>query len=362
MILFFFKRKKKKYGQTSSTYVDALQLLLEGKKSKAIQKLKSTVKNDSDNIKAYITLGNLLREQGYPDRAAKIHKSLVIREDISKAMIDTINNYLIKDYIADNQIDKAIYTANKMAKSAKKNIKNTYTLLSLYEKKGDWENAFRYRQRIDKLEKKKSKNILALYKVHAGLDLIKRQQEHDARLAFREAIKTDSKCIPAYLNLGDSYLRSNRQNDAIKSWKELTENIPEKAYFAFNRLKETLFELGRYGEIEEIYKQILKKDRNNIHTLIAQAEFYKKQGQDEKAIQICNQILSKNPQNVKTNYLLISLLQNQKDYQQAIQKALDYLKSEQKQIQIYTCSKCNYSSDTPLWLCPQCHQWDTFIN
>ena len=361
MILFFNQRKKKKYDLTSSTYVDALHLLLEGKRSKAIQKLKSTVKNNSDNIRAYITLGNLLREQGYADRAAKIHKSLVIREDVSKAMIDTINSYLIKDYIADGQVDKAIYTANKMAKSAKKNIKIINTLLSLYEKKGDWENAFRYRQRMDKLEKKKNNHILALYKVQSGLDLINKQQGHDARLAFREAIKIDNKCIPAYLYLGDSYLRSNRQNDAIKSWKDLTENIPEKAYFAFNRLKETLFEIGRYGEIEELYKQILKKNKNNIPTLIAQAEFYKKQGQDDKAIQICHQLLNKNPQNVKANFLLISLLQNQKDYQQAIKKALDYFKTEQKQIQTYSCSECNYTSDTPLWLCPQCHQWDTFI-
>ena len=214
----------------------------------------------------------------------------------------------------------------------------------------------------DKLEKKKSNNILALYKVQTGLDLTGEQQEHNARLSFREAIKIDRKCIPAYLYLGDSYLRCKRNNDAIKSWKELTEHIPEKAFFAFERLKETLFDLGMYGEIEEIYKHILKKDKKNTPTLIALAEFYKKRGQDAKSIKICNQILIQNPQNIKANFLLISILQNQNDCQKALQKALDYLKSEQEQTQTYVCSECNYSSDTPLWLCPQCHQWDTFID
>ncbi len=361
LTLILNKRDKKKTGEISSTYIEALHLLLEGKKSKAIQKLKATVKNNSDNIMAYITLGNLFREQGYPAQAAKIHKSLVIREDIPKSMLNTIYNYLIKDYIADEQFDKAIYTANKLEKKAKKNIKNNYTLLSLYEKKEDWENAFDCRQRIDKLEKKKSKHLLALYKVQTGLDLVKKEQEHDARLAFREAIKIDQKCIPAYLHLGNSYRRCNRENDAVKSWKELTENIPEKAYLVFDRLKEILFELGIYGEIEGIYQQIIKKDKNNIPTLIALAEFYKKQGQDDKSITICNKVLTREPQNIKANYLLINLLQNQGNNAQALQKALNYLKTEQKQNQYYTCSECNYTSDSPLWLCPKCHHWDTFI-
>ncbi|MFO7891533.1 MAG: tetratricopeptide repeat protein [bacterium] len=363
LVSFFLKKRKKKTNEKKySTYIDALHLLLEGKKSKAVQKLKATIKKDSNNIMAYTTLGNLFREQGYPEQAAKIHNSLVIREDIPKTMIDTIYNYLIKDYIADRQFDKAIYTANKLAKKAKKNIKNNYTLLSLYEKKGDWENAFIYRQRIDKLEKKKNKNLLALYKVQSGVDLVKKEQEHDARLAFREAIKIDNKCIPAYLYLGDSYLRCNRQNEAVKSWKELTENIPEKAYLAFDRLKEILFELGIYGEIEKIYKQILKKNKDNIPALIALAEFYKKQGQDDKSIRICNQVLAKEPKNIKAIYLLITILQNHDDTQQALQKALDYLQSKRKQTQTYTCSECGYTSDIPLWLCPRCHNWDTFID
>jgi len=361
LTLIFSKRKKKTKGHISSTYIDSLHLLLEGKKNKAIQKLKTTVKNNSDNIMAYNTLGNLFREQGYPEQAAKIHKSLVIREDIPKSMLDRIYNYLIKDYIEAEQFDKAIYTANKLEKKAKKNIKNNYTLLSLYEKKRDWENAFNCRQRIDKMEKTKSKHLLALYKVQTGLDLVDKEQEHDARLAFREAIKIDKKCISAYLYLGDSYRRCNRQNDAVKSWKELTENIPEKAYLVFDRLKEILFELGIYGEIEDIYQQIIKKDKNNIPTLIALVEFYKKQGQDDKAINLCNQVLAKEPQNAKANYLLITLLQNQRNNVEALQKALNYLKSEQKQNQYFTCSECNYTSDKPLWLCPECHNWDTFI-
>ncbi len=359
--LFVKNRNNIKNEKISSSYIDALHLLLEGKKSKAIQKLKTTVRNNSDNIMAYITLGNLFRELSYPDRAAKIHKSLVIREDIPNSMIDTIYNYLIKDYIADQQFDKAIYTAKKLAKKSKKNIKNNYTLLSLYEKKRDWENAFTYRQRIDKFEKKKSKNLLALYKVQSGLYLVEKEQEHEARLAYREALKIDTKCIPAYLYLGDSYHRCNRKNDAVKIWKEFTENNPKKAYFAFDRLKETLFELGIYGEIEEIYNKILKQEKNNIQTSIALAEFYKKQGQDSKAINICNQVLTKEPKNVKANFLLITLLQSQEKNDQALQKALNYLKTKQKQTQIYSCSECNYTSEKPLWLCPQCNNWDTFI-
>lgn len=360
-ILLFKNKRKKKEQKFSSTYIDALHLLLEDKKSQAIQKLKATVKQDSDNIMAYTTLGNLFREQGYSDKAAKIHKSLIIREDVPENMIDTIYDYLIQDYIADRQFDKAIYTANKLAKKAKKNIKNNYTLLSLYEKKQDWNNAFVYRQRIDKLERKKSKDLLALYKVQSGLVLVQKKQEHDARLTFREAIKINKKCVPAYLYLGDSYLRCKRQNEAVKSWKELTENIPEKGYLAFDRLKEILFDLGIYGEIEEIYKQILKKIKDNLPTLTALAEFYKKQGQDDKAIQICKQILAKESKNVKANFLLITILKNRDDTQQALQKSLDYLKSKQKQIQTYTCSECGYNSNKPLWLCPQCHNWNTFI-
>ena len=80
-INFDYKSKYKK--SEKDLYYEALDLLLLGKLKEAYATLLALIKNDTENVKAYLKLGQVLREIGKPDKALKVHRSLLIRRDLT---------------------------------------------------------------------------------------------------------------------------------------------------------------------------------------------------------------------------------------------------------------------------------------
>jgi lipopolysaccharide biosynthesis regulator YciM len=357
--LFFLLKRGRGQKQAKTPYVDALHNLLEGKMDEALERLKRTVKKDTENVMAYIMLGDIFRKKGFPIRAAKIHRNLLVRGDLDNSAINNILNHLVLDYRASGILNKAIEMAERLAQRTKKNVDNQKLLLSLYEEKGDWDKAFYYRQSINKWLKRQDQDILALYKVHSGLSFIEQAAEREGRIRFREAIKLDKKCIPAYLNWGDSYRREGRDEDAYRVWREFTMKNPEWAHLAFNRLKEVLFDLGRYGEIEEIYQQIIQRKPKNPSVYLNLAELLEKQGKLDQAIEMCRKVTEMEPDSMRGRYLLVQILQKKGEETAALEESLRILDRERESS--FCCSQCGFESSDPLWRCPQCHEWNSFL-
>ncbi len=354
------KRKKQK-SRGKTPYINALNMLLEGKKDEALEYLKKTVKEDTENIMAYIRLGDIFREKGFPIRAAKIHRNLLVRGDITESETNTILHHLVFDYRASGMLNKAIEMAERLIQKNKKNVDNQKLLLSLYEEKGDWDKAFFYRQSINKWLKKRDQDILALYKVQSGLSFVERGLEHEARLRFREALKLTKTCIPAYLYWGDSYRREGRNEDAYRVWREFTAKNPEWAHLAFKRLRDVLFDLGRYSEIEDIYKEVISKNPKDPASYLSLAELYKKQGKLDQAIELCKKVLDNNPDSLQCRYLMVQLLQEKGEESPALQEAIQILDKQIKKETAFHCTQCGFESIEPLWRCPQCGAWNTFL-
>src|SRR3972149_1093221 len=72
----FFEKKVK---SESAVYVEALLDLLDGREESAFSKLRQAVAEDSENLDAYLRLGQILREYGKPERALQVHKDLTLR-------------------------------------------------------------------------------------------------------------------------------------------------------------------------------------------------------------------------------------------------------------------------------------------
>jgi len=355
-------KRGKKQSSKKTPYVDALHMVLDGKKAEALELLKKTVKEDSENIMAYIKLGDILRDQGFADRAAKIHRNLLIRGDLTEKQTNSILKHLVLDYQSSGALDKAIEMAERLVQRNKRDVNKQQLLLTLYEKKGEWDKAYFYRRSIGRWLKKQDNDILALYKVQSGLKLAKSGTEREARIRYREAMKLDKKCIPAYLNIGDSYRRTNRNEDAAKIWIDFTQKNPEWSHLAFERLREVLFDLGRYGDIEEIYKHIIRKHPKNPAAHMNLAELYKKQGNTDQAIDICRKVLESRPDTLYSRHLLIQMLMEKGDTNTALQEMLSLLDQQLSSKASYTCSECGFNSENILWHCPQCYQWKTFPN
>ena len=83
LYLYFYKFRQRKAPHIKELYAEGLDMLVSGKHQAAYKNFKEIVQKDSDNVKAYIRLGQVLREGGNELQSIKIHKSLLIRKKMT---------------------------------------------------------------------------------------------------------------------------------------------------------------------------------------------------------------------------------------------------------------------------------------
>jgi lipopolysaccharide biosynthesis regulator YciM len=358
---FAWLNRKRKKRAARSPYLDALHLLLDNRTDEALEKLKRTVRVDTDNIMAYIKLGDIFRLKGYPVRASKIHRNLLLRTTLTEEESAETLHHLVLDYRAANLLDKAVEMAERLSPREKKNLEIRKVLLELYEDKQDWDKAFFVRQSINQWVKKGDQKILALYKVNAGLELIRKGAEHQGRIRYREALKLDRKCVPAVLSLGDSYVREGRHEDALKVWKEFVAKHPEQAHLFLDRLDNVLYHLGRYGELEDICENIIRAKPAGPGPYFKLIDIYEKQGKISEALDLCRQAHDVVRDSPRAHFLLVRFLKLAGKTDKALDEALAVFQNQTEKTTPFTCERCGHASKDLAWRCPECKQWNTFL-
>ena len=366
LVLLYFLLKSRSQSSKKrpvvDPYVQGLNALIEGNLDLAASAFRESARRDTENVDAYLKLGDIFREKKDWERAIKIHRELLVRRNLAPAVRLQILRSLAKDYRAAGQIERALATVEDILKQTPKDLWAINFKLKLFEEKGDWEQAFRTLRQLQKIDPghAQSKAVLALYRVEEAKQLFGQKKEKAGRIKLREALKIDPKCVPAYLYLGDSYIREERADDALKAWKTLIETVPEYSHLVLPRLRELLFNLGKFSEIESILTDLLHKNPENLNVYFALSHIYERKGQFDRAIDLCEQILERKPDEPNAKLLLIRLLAQKKDYQQLSREVLVFTEQVIHPQEEFTCSVCGYRSKEPLWHCPQCGQWNTF--
>jgi lipopolysaccharide biosynthesis regulator YciM len=292
----------------SSQYVQALIDLLDGKQESAFSRLRQVVAEDSSNIDAYLRLGQILRDNNSPERALQVHKDLTLRVGLSRDDKKAVLKQLALDYLAlDDRKTTERALKEVIALDAGDRWAHT-TLLRLLEDARNWDEAYRMAEQILRIESSKSKKPLAQYKYKIGRDLFNKREFHKARIVLKEAIGLDPTFVPAYLAIGDSYCEEDRFEDAVTFWNKLIATVPGQGHLAIDRLKRTLFDLGRFGEIVRICESILEHDPKNIEARRTLAEFHQKKGDLNAAAEVLQSIIDDHPEDLASVLELSSVL------------------------------------------------------
>ena len=81
--VYILNYKPMRKSKVKDLYAEGLDLLITGRRKSAFKNFKDIIQQDSNNIKAYLRLGQVLREGGNPLQALKIHKKLLHRKDLT---------------------------------------------------------------------------------------------------------------------------------------------------------------------------------------------------------------------------------------------------------------------------------------
>ena len=361
LVLLYSISQRKKTTESDS-YLEALEYLAEGNDRLAIQKFKEAVREDSENVSAYLRLGDLLRKKGIVSNAVRIHKDLTLRAGLSLEQRQQILKSLLLDYDQQQDYEKGIATAREILDLDNKvDIDVVKKLIDMLEKSRRWKEGEQAIDRYAKVLPEEYQHRCSLYTVFQGVELQESGKGKEARVKMKEALKRDPNCAAAYYYIGKSYQAEERPDDAVAQWKKLCEVAPAKAHIVYPELEKAWFEMGRYADAENLYTDQLNKDKKQLKAGLALAEIYNKKGEYDSALDVLNQLENEYPGTPDLVRKKINYYFNKGQYKQAANQSLTFLNHSNGEAAIgLTCKNCRYQSDNPLWICPQCNSIDTF--
>lgn len=322
LLFLLTKKPGRAESDAAADYAAGLNYLVSGDDQMALRKLKDAVRKDTTNVDAYIKIGDILRNHGEVERAIKVHRDLTARASLTPAQQLLVFRSLTIDYEAIGAYDAALETLQRIFEIKKDDLWAREKELRLNELKKDWQKAEEVYRKLAKLKGEKSNARLASYRVEFGRQLTRAGKAKEAREAFRQAIKIDQTYYPAYVELSENYLQENRLQDALNILKRFVQTNPEAASKAFARIRELLFRIGEFGEIENVYQQVISNSTDNWEAYLALAEIKEKKGELNSAIDLCQQILQRNPDFSKAREHLVRYYHRLGDDSSAVEQAL----------------------------------------
>ena len=361
-----------KYKKTDKDlYYEALDQLLIGKLKEAYATLRALIKNDTNNVKAYLKLGQVLREIGKPDKALKVHKSLLIRKDLnSYEKIELLKN-ISMDYKHLNKIDEAIVQSLDIIKLDKHNEWALNELIELYKLINDWNSSKKYLQIFQKISGELDSRILGLYVAKQGQIELKNGNFSNSRLLFEEALNMSNDLAVCYKLIADSYsieseIMYNKFDEgdvqsflddakdllskALKMWVKYAQHKPSQTREVLYLIKDALFTLDRYSEFEFILKDLIERDPRNFDALIDLADYYSSQGENQKSIFLLDSIKDVAKDSLLAQMVRLKLKLNLSDEtSEEIKKEFNNLAEQMSKRS--SLSSSTLEDEDYLWLC-----------
>ncbi|WP_353292788.1 tetratricopeptide repeat protein [Synechococcus sp. M16CYN] len=139
-------------------------------------------------------------------------------------------------------------------------------------------------------------NNAGLWFAEAAIALRAKQSEAAIPLIQR-GLQLDSNNPAAYFDLGNAWIMQNKLIQALQSFEKATKLRP-RFWEALNNQALVLFELRQYNEAIRRWRKVLRIE-NNAEPMLALAAALNQKGQQNEALALAKEALSKNP-----NYVL----------------------------------------------------------
>jgi len=341
-----------------SPYIEGLTRLIDGDDSEAFERLQSAVRSGSAPADAYLRLGRMLRERGDANKALQIHRSLTVREDLTRREKADLFVDIAEDYSLLGRPDQAVSVLDTASRRMGLREPRVFRILSRESHRlGRSDAAYDYLKEL-----KKTGDIgereLALYLTTVGRTSIGSGNERDGRRTLQRALKHDPECGAAYMALGDSADAAGDTEEAIKRWREAARLSRELAPQALRNVERASFQLGTFSDMEKVYREVLEARPDDEVAVMRLAAFFKKQGRGDDAITLLEGYRVEHPDAVSPMLLLTSIYATERGAD-SLEQLLEERQNRSGTVW-YRCGECEYETEEMRWHCPRCNAFDSF--
>jgi lipopolysaccharide assembly protein B len=352
-------------ARQSPHYLAALNLLVSNQIDPALEELSTAAEFYPDALEIQVILGNLYREKGQVGRAITVHQTLLQRPRLTRQEHAHVLLCLGLDFRRGGFVDRALGAFKEVLRLDPQNRHAIANLQKLYEEQRQWQDAYAARQQLAKLEDAfdapHTQAVLAFLENELGLEAQKRGDLVDAVQRYQAAIALDAGAMPAYLNLGDVRLQQGDVAQAVATWERAVDMRPERAYLAFERLQSAYARLGTPERIVEICTKLVATVPHDWRARLALAGHRRAAGDPHGAITLLFEALAQNPHAILVHQAIWSTFAALQCPTSLIDQYLSVTRDVVFYRDPHVCTRCRYRTTELLWHCPQCHEWNTFV-
>jgi len=356
----WWQKKNSRPEPKRDFYTDGLNLMLDGRLKEAVVSFTEAARHSPDHIDAYLKLGSILRKLGKPRRAAHIHLDLTFRSELPSYTLANVYRELALDLDQTGAYVKALKYLDKSRQLDPSSSDDLSIRRGIFEKQGRWKEAGEALRKQASISGRNDPVMLALYQIEEGNRLQESSKGHDARIIYKEALKTDPAALEAYLGIAASYMQEDRANDAFEWLTRFFKESPDRAQDGLPLLEALLFELGRFDEVETILREALEKAPGNVSLWHVLIELKIKKGEADDALEYCERALENSPHDLGLKLRQLVLLRKKgsaREFEKHLQQIADNLTSTGEE---YRCNKCGAQAESLRTHCPECGSWRSY--
>jgi lipopolysaccharide assembly protein B len=348
----------------SPHYLQGLNFLISAQLDQAIESFQRAAAIQTEGVEVPIILGNLYREKGQVGRAVYVHQALLKRPDLTKLEHAYVLLCLGLDFRHGGFVDRALEAFQEVLRLDPRNRYALVNLQKLHEDQHQWSEALRVREQVAKIDagrRPDDRQILGFLRNEIGSAQQRNGDAAGATRTFADAIEVDAHTVPAYLSLGDVREQQGNLPGAVEVWEQLVEAVPEHAYFAFDRLERAYRTLGTPHRFVDLCERLIDRDPQGWRPRLALSRHLAAAGEHRAAFDRLLGALPHHPHGLAIHQEIWEALAALQFDATLIRRYVELTREAVFYLDPHICRRCRYRSTQLLWQCPQCHEWNTFV-
>ncbi len=345
-------------------YMLGLNSLVAGQMDEAIDALSQAAASEPDALELQMILGNLFREKGQVTRAISAHQALLQRADLRPIEHAHVLLCLGLDFRRGGFVDRAVETFREVLRLDPGNRHALVHLQKLHEGQHQWEEAAAVRAELAEVDgpaRPADLTVVAFLRNEVGTAEMRAGRLDDAARTFQRALDTSAEAAPAYLNLGDVRRLQGDVDAAVASWEALIRAVPDRAHLTFNRLAAAYRDRARPGEFEALCRRVIAASPHEWRARLALATYELGAERPAAALDPLLDALQVHPHGMSLHRAAWDVLAALAYAPEPVARYVALARDAVFYLDPHVCTRCRYRGTELLWQCPQCHEWNTFV-
>jgi lipopolysaccharide biosynthesis regulator YciM len=349
-------KQKRKADEFKESLERAKSYDLRGDREKAIESLQKIIRSAPNMEETYICLSDIYTSMEEYDKAIETlnlgEMNIGKKESILLKKIRV--NLTARDYFKNESILKDILKINESSIDALRILRDFYV------GNKDWDNAYEIEKRVKKFvktEEEHRKFIGIRYEKTLTLFNEKFAQSTDKIIdTLKEIISDDKRFIPAYILLGETYIKTNKLNEAGRIYGR---GYTKTGHIEFLLKMENLYiDRGDPGAILKIYQRVLDLSPKDHLITFLYARLCLRLEMIDEALEMLNMLTEEGEEFRGLHRAMAEAYIHREEMENAVMEFRKAFPIEEVYIP-FVCTKCQAKKHEWADFCESCYSWNT---